>query len=290
MRDKTLTFSSPAPVRAFRKPGRVWSLEGSCGAPDAAIWVHCHSIAYPHLAGDNTRVFRFPLAAGFPQRLWFDQGFPFPHGMVLALSAVWHQYEPLDVVPAGLEIRVGYRTDAEITQEAKARARWERQPEDPHAVAASLAQFLRSGNLGPIHLGMARTTVLDMLGKPDDWSTDATPAGLPAIFKYGDIECYFDSDDDTLVCLRADNFEVLSGGAAVHLDAWTLQYGTAQHEVEAQLTAQGIDYRPAHPRNHPPEVTFLKTGGGVVLGFDLRSDDDTTYRLESISWNGGRDW
>jgi hypothetical protein len=140
---------------------------------------------------------------------------------VVGLSAIQYDYEPLSAVPSGFELTVWYKTDAEIAREAAVRARWERAPDDPHAVAVSLREFLRTGALGPIRLGMTRAAVVDMLGKPNAWSVVEITVGLPEIFKYGDIEFYFD-EADTLSAVHADSFDILSGGEALALDSWRL--------------------------------------------------------------------
>jgi hypothetical protein len=100
--------------------------------------------------------------------------------------------------------------EAEIAREAAARVRWQRQPDDPHTHTLSLPDFLRTGELGPIHLGMTRTAILGTLGKPGDWSIAENRAGLPEIFKYGDIEFYFLGDEDVLTGLHADTFDALT--------------------------------------------------------------------------------
>ena len=84
---------------------------------------------------------------------------------------------------------------------------------------------------------MSRGAVLDALGKPDDFSVTESQPELPAIFKYGDIEFYFDYDDDNLIYLRADSFDLLNGGHALQFDPWFLRQGTPLREVEEHLAA-----------------------------------------------------
>ena len=204
--------------------------------------------------------------------------------MVAALSSDEYRHESLTSVPAGIELTLDYMTDAEIAHAAAARARWERRLDDPHSVAVSLHDFLRTGDLGPIHLGMSRGAVLDALGKPDDFSITESQPELPAMFKYGDVEFYFDYDDDNLIYLRADSFDLLNGGHALQFDPWFLRQGTPLREVEEQLTAYGIGYQRIALLDVSPDTMTIETASGVELGFESLPDDEATLGLNSISW------
>lgn len=110
--------------------------------------------------------------------------------------------------------------------------------------------------------------------------------GAPAILKYGNVEFYFDGDD-TLTCLRADNFDVLSGGDALRLDSWIPRRGMPLQEVEEQLVLQGIGYhRTPQPRD-PPDMVIIRVASGVELGF--QSHDNGVFALESISRSSRRE-
>ena len=286
MRSKTVRFLSPEPLRAFRKPGRVWSLKASCDEQAPEIWVQCHGTPNPEVSISSTPILALPLRGGGTHDTWFEEGLHFPHGLVIALSSDQYTYEPLTAVPASIGLTLDYKTDAEIARDAAARARWERRPDDPHSVAVSLHDLLRTGDFGPIHLGMSRGAVLDALGKPDDFSVAESQPGLPAIFKYGDIEFYFDYDDDHLTLVRADTFNLLTGGSALRFDPWFMRQGTPQREVEEQLTVCGIEYQRVALPGTPPDTMTIKTISGVELGFEPLRDDQATLGLNSISWNG----
>ena len=284
MHSKTLRFLSPEPLRAFRKPGRVWSLEARCDEQAPEVWVQCYGTANPELSESSTPILAFPLRGGATPDIWFEEGLHFPHGMVVALSSDEYRHEPLTSMPAGIALTLDYKTDAEIARDAAARTRWERPPDDPHSVVVSLHDFLRSGNFGPIYLGMSRGAVLDALGKPDDFSVIESQPDLPAIFKYGDIEFYFDYDDDNLIYLRADSFDLLNGGNALQFNPWFLRLGTPLREVEEQLTATGIEYQRIALLGVPPDTMTVETTSGVELGFGPLPDDAETLGLDSISW------
>ena len=163
-----------------------------------------------------------------------------PHGLVVGISTNQYSLEPDHVLPPGIELTIGYGTDAEIAHDEAIRARLERTPDDPHSVAVSLPDFLRSGKLGLIELGMSRAMVIETLGNPNYWSIAESAPSQPAILAYGNIEFYFGYEHDDLTCIRSDNFDVFDGGAALRFDPWILRKGTPLHEVEEQLTVHDI--------------------------------------------------
>ena len=109
-------------------------------------------------------------------------------------------------------------------------------------VRVSLLEWLRTGLFGPLHLGMTRLEVRDLLGPAEDWSSARNPDGSSAIWKYGDFEFYFDGHDAPLHLLRADSFRVPSGGQTMALDPWILRRGLSRRALARRLTAEGIPH------------------------------------------------
>jgi hypothetical protein len=289
MRSKTIPFLTPDPVRAFRKPGRVWSIEATRGMPDITVWVLCFGTAHPHLADQSTLVLSFPLQYGFDQDLRFAKGFHFPHGLVVGISANKYDLRLPDALSPGIELRIDYETDAEIAHAEAIRARLERRPDDPHSVAVALPDFLRSGHLGPIHLGMPRAMLIETIGNPNNWSSAESAPGQPAILVYGNIEFYFGYQHDDLTCILSDNFDVLAGGEALRFDPWILRKGTPLHEVEEQLTAHEIGLQQVSRAHFPTETLNLTTVSGVELGFELQSDMGEDFGLAVVSLSAQRE-
>lgn len=56
----------------------------------------------------------------------------------------------------------------------------------------SLANFLRTGRLGPLHCGLTPAQVAELLGVPDAWIVN-DPATFPAYWCYGSLEISFHS-------------------------------------------------------------------------------------------------
>ena len=70
-------------------------------------------------------------------------------------------------------------------------------------VQASLEEFARTGNLGPICLGKSRDEVRAALGPPRSWLA-SEPVERSPIWKYGDVEFYF-NDHDNLYGIHFDD-------------------------------------------------------------------------------------
>ena len=79
-------------------------------------------------------------------------------------------------------------------------------------VAVDLLEFIRTGALGPVHLGMTDAQVRQILGEPDMESNLATDPGIPYICKYGDMELYYEQDDGELVTIHTDPKQAPCGG------------------------------------------------------------------------------
>lgn len=86
-------------------------------------------------------------------------------------------------------------------------------------IAVSMLDFLRTGEFGPLKLGTSRTELQGCLGNPENWGPYQKAQQHAAVWKYGDIEFYFD-DSGTLWIIFSDHVEVLNGGKAIDLDPW----------------------------------------------------------------------
>ncbi|HEX8463891.1 MAG TPA: hypothetical protein VF627_04670, partial [Abditibacterium sp.] len=106
---------------------------------------------------------------------------------------------------------------------------------------ASLVDFLRNGAFGSIELGMNRLAVEQHLGAPDTWHSDAKNYQIATIWKYGDVEFYF--QNETLWMIFMDDFVVPVGGPEIELDAGFVCGKFTCAEAECYLLNLGISYR-----------------------------------------------
>ncbi len=86
-------------------------------------------------------------------------------------------------------------------------------------VNISLKEFFKTGQFGPVRLGMSRQEVFNGLGQPDEYSHfNYLKAG---IWKYGDIEIHFSPDTSCVVLIWCDHIPFPGEPSAqVELDAW----------------------------------------------------------------------
>jgi len=141
---------------------------------------------------------------------------------------------------------------------------------------------------------MPRTGVEEILGTSNVMSTTINDSGLPAIWKYGDIEFHFEPADDNLLSIYTDEFDAPSGGQTIDLDPWILRRGIPWPEVEPQLVAQHISYlERGKITPYDSATTRIVTDSGVELIFEDYVERDATliasrppglYAIECIRW------
>lgn len=142
---------------------------------------------------------------------------------------------------------------------------------------ASLKEFIQSGSLNSLEVGMSRAAVEQSLGAPPSWEARARGYRKADIWKFGDIELYF--QDDVLWMIFADDFEVPNGGSQIELDAWIIRGELTQAQAEQHLAAEGIRYRQeAFPYND--NGVHLVADSGTVLAFS--GEDRGRVLLHSI--------
>lgn len=151
-------------------------------------------------------------------------------------------------------------------------------------IQVDLIEFLRTGNCGPLHLGMMREELLALLGVPDAYH-QGRKEHLPTIYKYGDFEFYFPVRGDDLLLIFLDNFNVPAGNGNLIISPSWLQGSMGLREVEEKLTGEEIGFE----QNWGPVPTQiqLKTVGGVILTFEWHSGDGELFVI-SYSQNAER--
>ncbi len=116
----------------------------------------------------------------------------------------------------------------------------------------SLIDFFRTGNFGPIRLGMTRQEVYDILGEPDFYDSgfrECSHSELSLmdaeIWSYCPIEFYFFLDSP-LFMVFTDHipFEDWRESNIIELDAWLFSNGNqpSRAELEAGLAEHHISY------------------------------------------------
>lgn len=136
---------------------------------------------------------------------------------------------------------------------------------------ADLEEFARSGQFGPLSLGMRRGDVSAFLGPPTDW-LDGKPVGRSAIWKYGDVELYFD-DEDGLYMIHFDSFDAPVGGASLQLSPWVVRGGLPLQQLEHALSSSGIPFVTAADTSNL-DCVRVATPVGVSFLVQVEGDAD----------------
>lgn len=156
--------------------------------------------------------------------------------------------------------------------------------------AISLRDFLQTGRLGPIELGMTRDAVAATLGPPD--AEGALLRGVARIWRYGSIELHF--DEDAVFAIHSDHgsLDAPDGGRAFDLDPWIISSALRRDTAVHELAAAGMPCTPVEEAWNP-NTDGLRTPSGVSLLFE--GEDHTSpseRRLVSMSLSarvrGGR--
>jgi hypothetical protein len=137
-------------------------------------------------------------------------------------------------------------------------------------VNVSLLEFLRTGQLGPVRLGMDREALRAALGEPELTGGTSRKYPRPSIWKYGSMEFFFPPQGEGLWMIFTDDFP-LAGGAGLHLEPGWLRGGLSLAEARAHLDAAGLPYTLGEPAFDAVKLTL---GSGVVLHFSLEPESE----------------
>jgi hypothetical protein len=144
-----------------------------------------------------------------------------------------------------------------------------------------MLNFLRTGSLGGISLGMRRTQVETLLGEPDDWGPAPKDLFHAPIWKYGSIELYF-AEDDLLEMIFADDFPLIAS-PALPFEVGIISHEQTLDEMQDYLTMHGIPFESFY--DPQLEAMDLICASGVRLRFYAPNIGDM-YQLSGlwISW------
>lgn len=148
----------------------------------------------------------------------------------------------------------------------------------------SILDFFATGRFGPIALGISQPALEAALDAPEDTGGGSRKCRRPSIWKYGDIEFYFDRPGGILWLVHLDRFTA-SGGFAqgwgrLRLDPWIVREGLAQDAFCVALKASGLKFEIRVEPQHNQEVVVLRTG--IEVGF--LSDPEPYAGPVGLAW------
>ncbi|QDT93260.1 hypothetical protein [Gimesia algae] len=139
----------------------------------------------------------------------------------------------------------------------------------------SLEEFFRTGSFGPVQLGMPRKEINTLLGSTDMWGpSDANSFKSATIWKYGDIEFYF-NQDNRLYQIFSDDFEIPESCAEMQLDPWVVRNKMTAESFQDELKQAEIAFS-IREISTLPGVIEIVTAGNVRLNcrVELEPDDE----------------
>lgn len=131
-------------------------------------------------------------------------------------------------------------------------------------ITVSMQEFLRTGEFGPVRLEMSRGQLRGLLGEPAGWGPSPKAKHNAGIWKYGDVEFYFNGN--ILSLIFADDIDTLDGGKAINLDPWVFNGKATVRQVlreleAAHISCQRIDWK------FDDTTERFRVGVGVELTF-----------------------
>jgi hypothetical protein len=131
---------------------------------------------------------------------------------------------------------------------------------------ASLRSFLETASLAGVGVGHDRDAVQSMLGAPPNYSVKQDSDRLPAIWRYGDAEIYFDRGRVWMVQLDFGSSAFTIPG--VEFDRVDMATRPTQAQVEAIADDLGLEHAIDVSASWDFQTTVVLGGGRLKAVFD----------------------
>ncbi|MCP3935866.1 MAG: hypothetical protein GY708_10895 [Actinomycetia bacterium] len=146
-----------------------------------------------------------------------------------------------------------------------------------------LADAIRSGEFGPVRLGMTKDEVRRALGAPDDMMSPSRRRRESPCWFYGDVEIYFAPPQWTVSLIFADEFKVLDGGTRLEIESGSIRGGMGWDEVVDLLEDLDVPYEEVPAPS--PELRWLRTRSGVTLAVVVEQEEfGSEIGLNALWW------
>ena len=142
-------------------------------------------------------------------------------------------------------------------------------------VSISLKDFAVTGAFGPVTLGYVREALEVALGEPEATGGESRKHRRPNIWKYGDVEFFFDRVGGELDMIHIDRFNgsggTPEGWGGLQLDPWVIRAGLAREVFIHAVEDAGCDYTVRFEPQFNQAVVVLRSG--VEVGFVCEPDE-----------------
>lgn len=134
-----------------------------------------------------------------------------------------------------------------------------------------MRDFLRTGQLGPVHLGISTDALKSAFGEPPIVGGTSRRYRTPGIWKYGDIEFHLTTDRKYVCLIFCDTFEQLQLGPVAEFDHWFFSGHPPVELVEQELVSTSIGFH-RHDMPYEPSAFLLRLDCGIELLFSRGND------------------
>ena len=147
----------------------------------------------------------------------------------------------------------------------------------------SLVEFLRSGDLGILSIGLTEREVLAAMGQPDDVGVTSRKRKKPCLYLYGDVEIGFDIDPPYRIHAiglsqhSAKETNQIEFHNSQELDPTGLYFGMTLAEYRTILRSHEL----TPIVNLEFGTASILTCGGVTA---FTNDDETTDQSQIVQW------
>ncbi len=149
-------------------------------------------------------------------------------------------------------------------------------------VEISILEFLASGQLGPISLGMLEADVQSVLGDPTDKGGTSRKYRRPSIWLYGkNVEVVFDPKQRSVAMILVSfwgDYE-LAGGESFRIASDGIRGGMSRDEFVRVLASRGLGYE---QKRVDSDALTLDVGNRVSAIFGAEGTELGTFRLNKL--------
>ena len=150
-------------------------------------------------------------------------------------------------------------------------------------LSISLVEFFRTGQFGPVRLGMTRQEVYDFLGEPDGYGSPNTHLMEARVWLYDAIELHFsDAEASPLWLIFSDHLSYpdwWGTSERVELDAWIFAGGRqpSKKEIENNLAEINLPYKYTDQKQkYEDDIVgkfLLDSGVEILIGVKYECED-----------------
>ncbi len=141
----------------------------------------------------------------------------------------------------------------------------------------SLKEFISTGVIGGIYIGMKDSEILPLIGKPDLVGGNSRKHRVPNIWKYGDFEFIFERKEQKLVHIVANFWKngcEPSLGNSIYLDSFGIKGGMRAEDFINLLYSKNIAFKDLPSPTNETKEFLVNDVTHFIFNIDEKEFDD----------------